>query len=66
MNLKSLATSVISTRVLLSNATACQVLANIAAMQLYYNVVGYAFYYYNTYIWDPQETPAIWTVSTVR
>lgn len=37
---------------LLSNATACQVLANIATMQFFYPVTNYAFAIYKTYIWD--------------
>ncbi|CAF0826220.1 unnamed protein product [Adineta steineri] len=65
MNLNSTATMA-QTRILLTNATACQVLANIAAMQFYYDSSGYAYTYYNTYIWNPADTPAIWTTSTVR
>jgi len=52
------------TRSLLSNATACQILANMAAMQFYYDGTGYAYYYYDTYIWDPQGS--VWIVSTNR
>ena len=50
-------------RILLSNATACQVLANIAAMQFYYGESGYAYNSYDTYIWDP---PGVWTSSAIR
>jgi hypothetical protein len=53
-----------STRLLLSNATACQVLANIAVMQFYYDSTGYAYYNYDTYIWNP--TPQIWTFTEPR
>lgn len=54
----------ITTRTLLSNATACQVLGNIAAMQFYYGGLTYAYYNYENYIWDPQ-TP-IWRTSDNR
>ena len=54
MNLNSInATS--SNRNLLSNVTACQVLANIAAMQFYYPGLNYAFTLYRTYIWQLAE-----------
>ncbi|CAF4292882.1 unnamed protein product, partial [Adineta steineri] len=59
MNLNSTATMSIP-RILLTNATACQVLANIAAMQFYYDSSGYAYTYYNTYIWNRADKPAIW------
>ncbi len=52
-------------RTLLSNVTACQVLANIAVMQFYYPVTNYAFYLYNTYIWQP-TSPQIWNSSSIR
>ena len=51
-------------RTLLSNATACQVLANIAAMQFYYDGTGYAYYLYDTNIWNPQVS--IWQASYNR
>jgi len=44
---------------LLSNVTACQVLANIAAMQFYYPGANYAYALYKTYIWD--VLPSNWT-----
>lgn len=53
-----------NTRVLLSNATACQLLGNIAAMQLYYEGVGYAYYNYQNEIWDPAQVT--WQVSSSR
>lgn len=53
-------------RILLSNATACQVLANIATMQLFYSVSGYAYSLYDTYIWESQRTPSDWSTSTIR
>lgn len=65
MNLNS-ATTVSSTRTLLSNATACQVLANIAAMQFYFGDSQYAYYYYDTYIWTSTTTLALWTVASIR
>ncbi|CAF2430595.1 unnamed protein product [Rotaria sp. Silwood2] len=55
-----------STRTLLSNATACQILANIATMQFFYARNGYAYDYYDNYIWNPQTTPSVWTISSVR
>ncbi|CAF0975904.1 unnamed protein product [Adineta ricciae] len=55
-----------STRTLLSNATACQVLANIAAMQFYYGLSGYAYYLYDTYIWNPQVSQTVWTAVSSR
>lgn len=63
MNLNSTVTQA-NSRSLLSNATACQVLGNIAAMQFYYGASGYAYYNYDTYIWDP-ETP-VWTITANR
>lgn len=63
MNLNS-TTAQSSYRILLSNVTACQVLANIATMQFYYPVSNYAYDLYNTYIWAP--TPQIWTTSSIR
>jgi hypothetical protein len=62
----NLASSIVqsSTRRLLSNATACQVLANIAVMQYYYDLNDYAYYNYDTYIWDPLQP--IWSPTTVR
>jgi hypothetical protein len=53
-----------STRLLLSNATACQILANMAAMQFYYDEPNYAYYYYDNYIWDPSGS--VWTGSSIR
>lgn len=61
MNLNS-TTVQSNSRILLSNATACQVLANIAAMQFYYGTRGYAYYYYDTFIWNS----AAWTFSYPR
>ncbi|CAF4828802.1 unnamed protein product [Rotaria sp. Silwood1] len=55
-----------NTRRLLSNATACQLLANIATMQFFYGSNGYAYYYYDTYIWNPQGTSFTWTVLSIR
>jgi len=63
MNLNS-ATAQSSYRTLLSNVTACQVLANIATMQFYYPVTNYAYDLYNTYIWQP--TTQTWTNSSNR
>lgn len=51
-------------RVLLSNTTACQLLANIAVMQLYYAGVNYAYYNYDTFLWDPPQQ--IWQVNSIR
>jgi hypothetical protein len=51
-------------RTLLSNATACQVLGNIIAMQFYYDANNYAYNLYDTYIWDPVQP--IWTASNNR
>jgi hypothetical protein len=51
MNLNS-TTAQSTNRTLLSNVTACHVLANIAAMQFYYPVPNYAYYLYQTYIWS--------------
>jgi hypothetical protein len=65
MNLNS-GTAQSATRTLLSNATACQVLANIAVMQFYYGATGYAYYIYNINIWNPPLTTPIWLVSNVR
>ena len=65
MNLNS-ATAQSSTRTLLSNATACQLLANIAAMQFYNGATGYAYYIYNNEIWNPPSAAPIWLVSSVR
>jgi hypothetical protein len=62
MNLNS-TTAQSSTRTLLSNATACQVLANIIAMQFYYPATGYAYQVYQSYIWQPSQ---IWTASSPR
>jgi hypothetical protein len=53
-----------STRILLSNATACQVLGNIATMQFYYGGIGYAYNLYDSNIWDPQTQ--IWQISNAR
>lgn len=53
-----------TTRRLLSNTTACQLLGNIAAMQLYYGAVGYAYYNYDTYLWDPLQQ--IWQIASSR
>lgn len=60
MNLNS---SITNSTPLLSNATACQVLANIAAMQFYYPVLNYAYDLYKTYIWD--LLPNNWSGSTI-
>ncbi|CAF5190994.1 unnamed protein product, partial [Rotaria magnacalcarata] len=65
MNL-NMATAQAPTRQLLSNATACQLLGNIAAMQFYYNLNGYAYYFYDTYIWNPPVSPSFWTISSNR
>ncbi|CAF3900474.1 unnamed protein product [Rotaria sordida] len=65
MNLNS-ANTRSSTRTLLSNATACQILANIATMQFFYGSDGYAYDYYDNYIWNPQSTPTVWTTDTNR
>jgi hypothetical protein len=65
MNLNA-GTAQSSTRTLLSNATACQVLGNIVAMQFYYGNTGYAYYYYYNDIWNPPLTTPIWLVSTIR
>ena len=51
-------------RTLLSNATACQVLANIAAMQFYYDGTGYAYDLYDSNIWNPQVQ--VWQASYSR
>lgn len=53
-----------TTRILLSNATACQVLGNIAAMQFYYGGDGYAYTDYDTVLWDPQIQ--IWQLTSSR
>ncbi len=53
-----------SSRVLLSNATACQVLGNIITMQFYYGAINYAYYQYNSIIWNPQDP--IWQLSDIR
>jgi hypothetical protein len=63
MNLNSV-TDQSTNRTLLSNVTACQVLANIVAMQFYYPVTGYAYQLYQTYIWA--LTPQVWTASSNR
>ena len=55
-----------TSRVLLSNATACQVLANIAVMQFYYGLNNYAYTYYDTYIWSSSDITTIWAVSSIR
>ena len=62
MNLNS-TTAQSSVRNLLSNVTACQVLANIAAMQFYYPINGYAYNLYQNNIWEPE---GVWTASSVR
>ncbi|UJR38008.1 hypothetical protein I4U23_030690 [Adineta vaga] len=54
------------TRMLLSNATACQILANIAAMQFYYGQLGYAYYLYDSFIWNPQISSIVWTSVNTR
>ncbi|CAF3346369.1 unnamed protein product [Rotaria socialis] len=64
MNLNS-TTAQATTRQLLSNATACQLLANIAAMQFYNGLNGYAYYFYDTYIWNPPGS-SVWTISSNR
>lgn len=63
MNLNS-TTAQSTHRTLLSNVTACQVLANIAVMQFYYPVNTYAYNLYKTYIWEP--TSQIWNSSFSR
>lgn len=63
MNLNSNTTQSVN-RTLLSNATACHILANIAAMQFYYPLINYAYYLYQTYIWTP--TPQVWTPLSIR
>ena len=63
MNLNAQTAQSSSVRTLLLNATACQVLANIATMQLYYSEVSYAFYYYDSNIWDPE---LIWKPTDIR
>lgn len=52
-------------RTLLSNVTACQLLANIAVMQLYYPGSNYAYDLYKTYIWEP-TSPQVWSSSSNR
>jgi hypothetical protein len=64
MNLNS-ATANSPNRTLLSNATACHILANIATMQFYYPVPNYAYYLYQTYIWE-QTSTQIWNSSSIR
>jgi hypothetical protein len=65
MNLDT-STAQSSTRTLLSNVTACQVLANIAAMQFYYGLDGYAYSLYRQYIWQDEVTNPVWTSSSNR
>lgn len=65
MNLAS-STATSPPRTLLSNATACQVLANIIAMQFYYGDPGYAYDYYDNYIWDSSGLRGIWLGSYNR
>ena len=65
MNLNS-ATVQASTRTLLANVTACHILGNIAAMQFYYGLDGYAYDFYDTYIWQSQRSPSVWSVSNIR
>ncbi|CAF1576458.1 unnamed protein product, partial [Adineta ricciae] len=62
MNLNSTTTQT-NNRTLLSNVTACQILANIAAMQFYYPVTNYAYYLYQQYIWG---LTSIWNASFAR
>ncbi|CAF1194078.1 unnamed protein product [Rotaria sordida] len=64
MNLNS-TTIQSSNRTLLSNGTACQVLANIVAMQFYYPENNYAYDLYQRYIWDPTSSQT-WTPSSIR
>ncbi|CAF4152012.1 unnamed protein product, partial [Rotaria magnacalcarata] len=35
-------------------------------MQFYYNLNGYAYYFYDTYIWNPPASPSFWTISSNR
>ena len=63
MNLNS-GTAQSNTRILLSNTTACQLLANIAVMQLYYEATGFAYNIYDTLLWDPPQQ--IWQVTSLR
>jgi hypothetical protein len=53
-----------SSRLLLSNATACQVLGNIITMQFYYGGINYAYDQYNSIIWNPLVP--IWQLSDIR
>ncbi len=53
-----------SQRTLLSNATACQVLGNIIAMQFYYGGLNYAYSQYDTILWDPVQQ--LWSTSSSR
>ncbi|UJR08253.1 hypothetical protein I4U23_012526 [Adineta vaga] len=62
MNLNSTSLDA-NNRTLLSNGTACQVLANIAAMQFYYPVTNYAYDLYQRYIWTPTS---VWNASLPR
>jgi hypothetical protein len=50
-------------RTLLSNATACQLLANIATMQFYYQANGFAFSHYYDDIWQREQ---VWTIPSIR
>ncbi|CAF3358734.1 unnamed protein product [Rotaria socialis] len=52
-------------RTLLSNGTACQILANMAAMQFFYPAINYAYGLYQSYIWQPTSSQ-IWTAASTR
>ncbi|CAF1345544.1 unnamed protein product [Adineta steineri] len=65
MNLNNNTAAQTTNRTLLSNATACQVLANIVAMQFYYPVNNYAYNLYQNYIWTPASS-SVWSASEIR
>lgn len=65
MNL-DLTTARANPRSLLSNATACQILGNIATMQLYSGLGGQAYNIYDTYIWQGQLTSPVWAIDSIR
>jgi len=62
MNIQSGTT--LTPRALLSNVTACQVLANIAVMQFYYADDNYAYDLYQSDIWNPSSSP--WSTGGYR
>ncbi|CAF1347685.1 unnamed protein product [Rotaria magnacalcarata] len=64
MNLNAF-TAQSSNRTLLSNGTACQILANIAAMQFFYPAINYAYGLYQSYIWAPTSSQ-VWTAASAR